>query len=77
VSARPDLGQVQARIGAGLVAAVHVGLYDPKFGGPTKAHLTNREACHAVELLVAEHFRDWLRTHRELASRLSKRLRDA
>ncbi len=39
---------VREAVGRGLVAVVHVGLYDPRFGSPTRDQLQNPEAADAV-----------------------------
>ena len=40
----------------GMVARLHIGLHDPKFGNPTRDHLTNREAFDAVFSFVRQKF---------------------
>lgn len=41
-------------LGPGLVAVLHVGLFDPSFGGPTREHLSTPLAGPAVERAIAE-----------------------
>jgi DNA gyrase subunit B len=47
----PD--RVRSAMSPGLVAVVHVGLHAPRFGGPTRAHLTSPAAADAVARVVA------------------------
>jgi DNA gyrase subunit B len=58
----------------GLHAFVDVRLEDPRFGAPTKEWLTNPEAGHAVETIVARELRAALRVTPELRDRLLRRV---
>lgn len=43
------LAHVREALALGLVAVVHVGLYDPKYGSPRRDHLKSPEAGEAVK----------------------------
>lgn len=65
---------VRPKIAPGLMAAVHVGLYDPQFGGPTLDRITSPEAADAVRAVLTPALRDHLTAHPALAQRLLARL---
>lgn len=49
-----DAGQTRARLAPGLRAVVHVGLLDPSFGGPTRAHLLSPLASVVTRRAIVE-----------------------
>jgi DNA gyrase/topoisomerase IV subunit B len=65
---------VRPKIAPGLLAAVHVGLYAPQFGGPTRDRITSPEAADAVRAVLTPALRDHLTAHPALAQRLLARL---
>jgi DNA gyrase subunit B len=48
------IDDVRQALGPGLVAFIHVGLWDARFGGPTRDHLSSPEAARAVRDILAE-----------------------
>ena len=61
-------------VGRGLEAAVHVTLYDPRFGGPTRENLTSPEARRAVVRVMTSELLDALRRDRALCDQLLGRM---
>jgi len=61
-------------IGPGLVAVVHAGLYDRRFGDPRRDRLMNPEIRTAVAEVMAESLSTSLRDHPELLDKLLRRL---
>ncbi len=74
---RPELATLSLDQSPGFVGAVHVGLYDPRFGGPTKACLADDDARRAVRRFVADTLPGWLDEHPEHARMLALRLERA
>lgn len=61
-------------LGRGLIAVVHVGLYDPQFGAPTKERLCSPEARVAVREVLSDALRRWCRAEPSLERELHGRL---
>jgi DNA gyrase/topoisomerase IV subunit B len=61
-------------LSAGLMAVVHVGLFHPKWGNPTKDHLTTPEAGHAVYTVIKRDLPRATKRDRRLAGFLRTRL---
>ncbi|MEM7158556.1 MAG: ATP-binding protein [Myxococcota bacterium] len=72
--ARPALSPVRLDRVPGFVGAVHVGLYDPRFGGPTRDLLADGEARSAVHEVVAHRLPQWLEDHPDHARWLAARI---
>lgn len=68
---RPALREL---IGRGLVAAVHVGMYHPVFGDPTKDRLESPEARRAVREVMTGALADQLERNDALRGELLARL---
>ncbi len=71
----PD--KVRSVMSPGLVALVHVGLHSPRFGGPTREHLTSPAAADAVARVVASELPGALWRDMQLRTLLESRLRFA
>lgn len=61
-------------LGEGLVAVLHVGLYDPRWGAPTRDRLVSPEARDAVREVVSERLQLVLRRKLALRRALLARL---
>lgn len=61
---------LRRRLAPQLFAVLNVGLYHPRFGGPSRDWLENREARRAVKQLVVELLPAWLARVPALAERL-------
>ena len=70
----PEASAVRERLGRGLIGVVHVGLYAPSWGAPTRDHLASPEAREAtaevVERILAAALRRDLKLRRQHLSRL-------
>lgn len=61
-------------LGRGLVAILHVGLFHPSFGGPTREHLSTPLAGPAVERAIVDSWPAALRGDARLRAFLDERL---
>jgi len=68
------LFDMREKLSPGLVAVVHVGLFHPKWGNPTKDHLTTPEAGHAVYTVIERDLPSATKRDRRLAGFLRTRL---
>lgn len=70
-------GVLREILGEGLVAAVHVALYDPRFGAPTKDRLVSPEGRRASYALMRQGMATiFRRTTHPLTQRFAKKIGD-
>jgi DNA gyrase subunit B len=65
---------VRAALAPGLAAIIHVGLYSPRFGGPTREHLVSPVAGIAVRQVIERDLAGALSFDHELRSFLVQRI---
>lgn len=69
-----ELDKVRSVMSPGLVALVHVGLHSPRFGGPTREHLTSPAVADAVTRILASELPGALWRDMRLRTLLQSRL---
>lgn len=68
------LSLLRDKLRPGLIAVVHVGLFHPTWGNPSKDHLTTPEAGHAVYTVIKRDLPSAAKRDRRLAGFLRTRL---